>query len=361
MSEEAKAENTVNEPLPSDIRDEARETVVDVEFEPLFEKEAVTEEELMGEEIATDDKETAPSEPEGEKKEEPAEPPKEELKEEVKEEAKEEPKEEAPKDDKPDYSKPPPKGYVPIPALHEERKKNQSLQSEIAKLQGEIEAAKSSVALKSEFSDFKELSDKEFQELLEEDPVEAIKYDRKLRKFEEHRAAEKRAEGMRQRIEEEHKQITAAVFDEMVREVPGLRYKENRNEAEALIDFAVESGMDEAVLAVLTNPGTKIIPPGESAPLLLANGALGLLRLIKNAHGRANNKPDETKIRERIEKEVTDKLMGKLKQTETDSYRSLDSAPGASDTPKKTGKILSESELKRLNPEEYERYLMGEL
>jgi hypothetical protein len=174
MSEE-KTENQGLTPAEKDdaeIRENSRDDNADGEFGALFDEE-VTEAALMGEEEETpaeekpdekSDKEAAASESEGEEK--PGE----------KTEESEE-KTEA-KSEEVDYTKPPPKGYVPLPAVQEAREINKNLKTQIDTLQKTVELLQTQTAEKvtpedDEFKDFEVLSQQKFDELVEDDVEEA--------------------------------------------------------------------------------------------------------------------------------------------------------------------------------------------
>ena len=103
-------------------------------------------------------------------------------------------------EEKPDYSKPPPKGYVALPALQEERRNVQNLRAQVSTLQTQIEQDAQEVESKekeAEQEEFKVISDSEFEELLEEDPDAALLYEHKLRQHEKSKS-EERAEKTKQ-------------------------------------------------------------------------------------------------------------------------------------------------------------------
>jgi len=166
-----------------DVIDNVVDEVSEYDPEPLFEEESVSEEELMGEEVTEEN--AADSAPKDEPKEDPGEKPKEEPKEEEK--PKDEPKEE-PKEEPEEEPKAPPKGYVPQEALRQERHTNQELRQQLRDAQYQLQQAHEKLTQKpkdpddipSALKNFKELSLEEYDELVDEDPDEAMKYRARL-------------------------------------------------------------------------------------------------------------------------------------------------------------------------------------
>jgi len=176
----------------------------EAEFKPLF------DDELTEDETDQEDAEDQDTKEDGDNPEDPKE-----------KTATDQPKdgEKTDSEEKPKDGEKPPAGMVPIAALHEERGKRQSLQSEIQTLRSQLAARKAGLPENGEESvlpkDFKVLSDDEFTELAEDDPAAAVIYQRHLTKHVEQKTARESQE----RYEQEAINRT---FDEMGKIVPGL-------------------------------------------------------------------------------------------------------------------------------------------
>lgn len=316
------------------------------EFPPLFEdEEEHSEEELIGEpeEAPEGEEEAVTPPPEGEEEEPP---------EKDAEEGK--PEEEGePKDDKP------PAGYVPLAALHEERGKRQFLAQEIETLKQELQFLKESPPKDQKpEEEFRVLSDQEFQELLEDDPAEAILYDRRLRVYE----AEQARKLEQERIE---KEIVDRSAKAMLEVVPDL-YDPNSTTNQELSKFAVEQGFNEDYLPVLTDPRTKIIPPGADEPVLLGDVAVSQVKMLYNLYQKAKSSDRaaiEKEVTDRVTKEVTDRvtkeIMAKFKASPAQEYQSLASVPGNGDEPFDITRNLTPAQVDKLTPAQRRVYLGG--
>jgi len=160
------------------------------------------------------------------------------------------------------------------------------LQEKIARLEQEPELEEEA---------FKVLSDEEFDELAEEDPVEAVKYERALNKHLGEQKAKKAEGEARQR---QHYQDTLVVnqsFERMEKAVPGIHEEGNPINQE-LSQFAIDNGFDANYLQAMTAPGTLILPPGAKRAVLLGNGAAGLVEMIAKLRG-ASEASDPAKVR----------------------------------------------------------------
>jgi hypothetical protein len=284
-----------------------------VTFEPLFDTESVSEAELMGEEGEPKDDQQKPSET----KEEPAtSPPKDEKKQ-------DESKEDSPTEDKP------PKGFVPIQALHQERGQRQMLTIEVQQLKSELEALKSGKTEDQNAAphddDFNVLSDEEFDALLEEDPVEAIKYDRKFRAYEARQAEKAKSE----RAERQLIDQSVGMMEEAV---PGL-YDQDSDVNQRLTEFAIEKGFaDMDGLALVTDPRTKIVPHNGGKPRALGQTAAHFVVMLHNLFKEASLPKDdagrEKALMDRVKAEVTQELLGKIKQPTGAEHKSIADMPG---------------------------------
>lgn len=318
----------------------------------LFGEAVPTEAELRGEEGSLEGVEDpAPpqsSEDKPEPKDESSEAPKETPKEDPKEDPK--PDVEAKEEKKPEGGKPP-EGYVPLAALHEERQERKKLAKALEQMQEKMTSLES--APKKEAKEtgaeepFKVLSDEEYEELLEENVFEALKYDRRLKKHQDEQGKVAKA----QEAEKEIVRSTAKAIEEAV---PGI-YDDSTGINYALTSFAINNGFRADDVAVLTHPGTKIIPPGQKEPILLGKGAAAVVSLLYKFYSSEKElKPRlEKEITEQVTKKITGEVMGKLKKDT--GYKSLGDAPGNSDSP--TGKTLSEAQFNRLSAADQRKYL----
>jgi hypothetical protein len=358
---------TVSNPGPelqeADIRTNVEAHNEGVEFEPLFDDEKVSEEELKG----TTEENTADSESKGdeggESKQEEGE--KEPEKEDPKEDDSEkEPEKEPEKEEASNEDKKPPAGFVPQEALHQERQKGRALRSEIQRLSAENQMLKTPKPEEGAFADFKVLSDQEFEALQDDDPDEAQLYLHKLNKYNAHQmkvSDQKRAAEQAQQVE---MQILNESVEALEAILPGVTQGKNEL-ADKLTEFATTHGIDDGVLEVLTNPGTRVTTTkGEN--LLLAGGAVQFVDFVKSAYEALSKAPNEADLRKEIEAElrpaieaeVQKSLMEKL-QNDPTTFKSLDEVPGSGEksTNKHTG-YVTEAELARMSPEE-ERALLG--
>jgi hypothetical protein len=269
-----------------------------------------------------------------------------------------------PKDDqKPEEPKPepepekPPKGYVPIQALHQERGQRQLLSQEIQQLKAELAAAKTGRGddngqeAQAPDDEFTVLSEQEFNELLEEDPVEAIKYDRKLRIWESKQAEKANA----QRQEQD---VIARSIGMMTSAVPGL-YDQDSDVNQRLSDFAIEKGFaDLDGLAIITDPRTRVVPARGGPPRLLGETAAHLVTMLNNVFQDIAKGPDVTKAKsEQVKAEVTKELLSKLKQQPA-GHMSLGDVPG--DAGDDSGiRPLTESDYAKMSDADRRRFLGG--
>lgn len=172
----------------------------------------------------------------------------------------------------------PPTGHVPHAALYEERLHRQELAREVDYLHGELNALKAGQKA-DDLDAFKVLTDEEFDELAEDDPVEAVKYQRALRKHEEEQYSK---EVKRQTDQEQYyrdQTVISQSIERMEKAVFGIHEDGNPINQE-LTQFAIDSGFDPDYLQAMTSPGTLILPPGAKNAVLLGDGAAGLVDLI---------------------------------------------------------------------------------
>jgi hypothetical protein len=278
-----------------------------------------------------------------------------------------------------DESQKPPKGYVPIAALHEVRGEVKYLKEQIQELskakpspaESKPEAKKSAVP-----EGFEVLTDKAFTELADEDPKEALLYMKNLGVYQEEKRQaelEEQRNLLKQRDESANKekmqQIFADTEKKMEEFVPGL-FDENSTASKELATFANDLGFTDDMY-YLTNPETQIILPGETEPLLLGEQAASIIQTLATARNKINElsvkSADETKLREEITKEVEAdlrktieaELLAKFKTgPDETAFRSLTSVP-SSESPEFADKVLTMADYNKLSPEEQEAYLAG--
>lgn len=309
-------------------------------FEGLFDTENVSEAELMGEE-GTPEQVTEPDPKPSETKGAEPSPAKDEKKadEPVVEEGK------------------PPKGFVPIQALHQERGQRQLLSQEMARIRSELEAIKSGKATAPDVPkpdlvgpEFKVLSEAEFDALLEEDPVEAIKYDRKLRAHEAKEAQKAQSANQEQSLIERS-------IGMMAEAVPGL-YDEGSDVNAKLSNFAVEKGfMDLDGLALVTDPRTRIID-ANGKPRMLGETASYLVVMLNNLFQEVSKDDGNKALTEKIRAEVTKEVLSKITLPAGAEHHSIGDIPGdAGDTINLS--LLSEADFAKLSEADQRRLLGG--
>ncbi len=187
--------------------------------------------------------------------------------------------ESSPKEDKPEESE----GYAPHAALHETREMLKEEKAARKDLEDKVDKlAAEKAEPEPEMPDgFKVLTDLEFDELVDDDPQEALRYQVKLQKYEKQQAEAKKEMGARQA---QIDQVINQTVERIEKAVPGL-YDEDNSISKDLADFAINSGFkDENYLEVMTNPSTIIIPAGTNNPYLLGDGAASLIELLHNLH-----------------------------------------------------------------------------
>lgn len=252
-------------------------------------------------------------------------------------------KEEKPSEEK---VKKPPKGFVPLKAVHEAREKIDALRAELDTLKAEREAPKD--------EEFKVLSEEDFDKLLAEDIFEAMKYERKLRQYNEEMAT-------KQAAEKAERDAISKAQARMLKAVPGLFDPEAKVNQD-LAEFALTEGLDVDFLKAVTDPATKIIPRGGKSPILLGEQAAGFVEFLFGTYSKGSSEAEriakavaeaEVKTREAVTKE----MMAKIKENAAD-HRSIGDLPGVSDKIK-SGALLTEAELAALSEEEQRAYLGG--
>lgn len=369
------SDQVASEPTPQDIKEAPiRGAEGPTEYQgtdTLFGEKAPTDAELRGEIVENpESKEPDTSQPSGEEEKKP------EVKEESvddsksKEEPKEEPKKDEPKEEGDKPTKPP-EGYVPTAALKEERYLRKQLASELENLRAEFKAFRD-ISTKQDEPEFKILSEAEFDQLVSEDPHEAIKYTKKLNEY-ENQQKELRAAQEKEKAQREWEQsVVEKAVQRIATEVPGI-YDEDAPINSEITAFANENGLSPAYLSVLTDPRTKLLIPGQKNPIILGEGASELISMIHkvySAKGKDSRGAIEKELRTAFDTELSEKLAAKEKEVtervtkevmgkinEQPTYRSLGDAPGSGDTP--ISGNLTEAQFAKLSPEEQRKYLGG--
>jgi hypothetical protein len=270
-------------------------------------------------------------------------------------------------EEKKSEEKKPPEGYVPLEALHEERKSRKQLANELAQLRKEHEDFKSSILIADEvtdpdFKDFKILSDAEYEEMVEDNLADALKYERKLRMFQEKQRETEKKQALERNQKESFESAVREGITEMEKTVPGI-YDEDSKINMELASFAVSNGLSNSIIDIVTDPRTMVIPPGETKPVILGKGAASIVGMIykffqgeqSKEKGNGNLEKD---LREKLTKEITTEVMKKFK-TDPEGYKSIGDVPGGSDDAPGGKKVVNEASFRKLSKEEQEKMLRG--
>jgi hypothetical protein len=369
---EGTVKNVEAELSGADIRDNVEVHNDGAKFEPLFD-EGVTEAQLRGDD-ATGDK-VADPEPTGDNAEKKAEDT--EKPEDKKPNAEGKPDEKK-ADDKKDEKAEPPKEVVQeltkkdehiaglTTAVTQERQMVKRLKQEVQRLSAEnqtLKAPKESTDKEAaEFKDFKVLTGEEYDTLLEDDPDQAARYLYKYNRYRDYQDNVNRQRMSEHQAKNAEREIVTYGMQQLEKILPGVTQGKNEM-AGVLTDFAIKHGVAAEVLAVLSDPGTKVVT-AEGENLLLGEGAAQFVQLIKSTFEAISNVPTREKIeaelRPKIEAEVQEKLIKKLKQDPSGGFRSLDRIAGSGDKDTKsfTG-ILTESDYAKMTEAEQQAVLGG--
>lgn len=253
-----------------------------------------------------------------------------------------------------------PKGYVPLQALHETRSALKEAKTDIEDLKQMVQDLKSKPT-ETEEPSFKVLTDEEFDELASEDPLEAVRYQRRERKHLQEQADLVQADKEAADIEESNLRfiddVTTAEIANMAKLVPGL-HDEAPEAREAFKAKAVKAGFTNDMF-FLTDPGTKVIVRGETEPKLLGSLATSVMAVLAGIKDTAE--PDTIALEAKLRKTITAELITKFKAGGTKAFKSLTDAPKTSTKKQKSKHTnLSESELANLSEADQEKYLSGE-
>lgn len=360
----------------AEVRDNLELHNEGVVYEPLFKGEGVTEAQLRGEEDATGVEKASP-EPTGDdltkktetddkaKPDEKAAVDKAKADADAKPKADAEKKPELPKEVADEIAKKEEHIAGLTTAVGKERQNVRTLKQELQRLTAENEQLRQPKEATDKdaekFKDFKVLSDEDYENLVDEDPDSATKYLYKLNKYNEYQSKVKANKVNEGRAKSAETEIVNFGIQELEKVLPGITRGRN-DMVSKLTEFAVKHGVDDAVLAVLTDPRTKVITPqGEN--LIIGDGAAQLVRLIKETYEAVSSTPDRAKIeaelRPIIEAEAQKKIIEKLKQNPSMGFRSLDQLAGSGDKNAKplTGTITVADYAKM--PEEERRAALG--
>lgn len=255
----------------------------------------------------------------------------------------------------------PPKGYVDLRALQQERQTVSDLKGEIATLQAQIDDKE--VELEAGEVDqeaLKVLSDEEFEDLLEEDPDAATLYERKLRQKEQKEHAEKTAkDGQAKAVQAEAKAINGFVA-EIEAAVPGI-YDEGKEVMTKLVDHAEAKGFDLTYLNAMTNPATKFILPGSKKAHIMGKGATSLVTFLNSSLAAQNESEGlRAKLLEEVRAEVKEENKEYLKKFQNDAsgVRFLGDIPGDAGEIDDKG-TYSEKDFHEMTPEAEKKALGG--
>ncbi len=256
----------------------------------------------------------------------------------------------------------PPKGFVPLEAIHEVRGENRYLKEQIQTLQTQMHT----LQVKSEekpvevADDFEVLTDDQFEDLADDNPAQAAIYLRKLAAHETNQRDAADEVKHQAAFEEAYDNIIDTSVAEIEKVAPGIFDEDSKVQTE-LMDFAEDLGFTED-LYYLTNPSTKIILPGESEPLLLGEQAASILGMLVNAKSKTAA-PDTSALEAKLRTDITAELMKKFKTPDTEEYRGLNQVPKVDgETPELsslTGKVLTTDQLLKLSDADQEAYLAG--
>ena len=261
----------------------------------------------------------------------------------------------------------PPKGFVPIKALREARSTNSFLKGQMSGLQEQIDSLTNRTDSKKEddhdIETFEEMSEKEYTDLVEDDPAKALLYMQKLNKFQHSQYAKERQSDALSAAKANEKRIMTAATEQMAEIAPGL-FDEDSAVHDELVTFADTIGFSDDMF-YLTNPATQVILPGETEPLFLGDQAASMLQMLVTAKGKLASTVDklgdkahkklESKIRASVEKE----LLEKFKTDKDATFKSLQQISKAKDTKEFGESVLTDKQFTKLSEKDQERYLSG--
>jgi hypothetical protein len=253
----------------------------------------------------------------------------------------------------------PPAGYVPKEALSEARGEARYFKEQltareqvIANLQAQLNAkpAIETQAVKGEFDNFRALSDDEFEELADDDPVAASNYAKQLVKFERHQA-EKADREAKQAERAKDLGIKVNVAKTRILEI----LPDDATNAK-VAKFATEMGLSPDVF-ILTDPETQVLINGEPTPL--NNIAANLVETLANLMNKSGSQNEMTvdmvpdAIKEAIIAQAQESILNKVKSPSS-VKRSVSDLPSVNRSP--DGRFAGKS-YGQLSPAERQAYL----
>ena len=337
-------------------------------LESLFEEENFSEEDLSG---VSDEPETKKKEDEGEKEEgktkteKTQEPKKGQAKEKETEEESKPAEEESQKvKDKGSEDKPP-KGFVPLAALRESRELITGLRDDLQTAQKEIAELKKGTATKkqtSEEEEFKILSDEEFDQLAEDDPMEALRYERKLRRFEQAQLIKLQQEEDVKKSASKNQELIDKAIQKVSEAIPEF-FDETSNVSDEICGWVEKQGLNDKLISIISDPATLIWGPDEQKPVILGEGAADIVKILFKVKQEID-KADPEKLRAEIEKELREKLTKEISadvlkkvKSEGAKFVSLDETRGGETEVETTGSLLTEADYAKLDSKEREKLL----
>jgi hypothetical protein len=328
----------------------------------------------------TDDSEPSEDEDKAEETEVPEEETtEEETTEEPEEEkaAEEEPEEEKAAEEEPEGdSTKPPKGYVPLQALHEARARVTGLQAEVTQLKSQLYEATKPQKVEpplvtetevSEFKDFKVLSKAEAAALMEDNVTAGLEYMEKLSEYMDYssRLAKQQvidasAKAKEAQEETEAAKVRESVYTEFERLIPNIM-AEDRTVSNDWADFAESKGFSEDLFPLLS-PDTIISPAGKES-FKVGKNAVGLLKMIMELR-KVPSKDDlkkqiRTELTTELKAELGNKAVADIKSKKAAKPQMQDIPDAAKSTPKLV--VLSDKAYEKLSEPDKQRYLMGTL
>ena len=219
---------------------------------------------------------------------------------------------------------------------------------------------------------FDVLSKEAYAKLVEDDPSAALVYQHDLIEHNEivrtkaaedlaTATADANATAQAEYDQEETQDIVDTALAQMEKVVPGI-FGEDSKDHEELLTFADDLGFSDDMF-YLTNPATRVILPGQTEPLLLGDQAVSVLQMLVTAKSKladADKTTDVEALTATIRKEVEGELLAKFKKETGQEFKPLTSIP-KSEGGQNFSKVdnLTEAQIAKLPPDEYEAYLAG--
>lgn len=285
----------------------------------------------------------------------------------------------------------PPEGFVPLPALHEERAKRKAAADEAAYWRQQAENLRQAQTMRpadapaqpreiqvpehikedlarvpQEYVKFFTEDSKdglELREALEQEGPRAASILARSISVERAIAEERRRSADRDRDQamQASNQYIGKCVDAMQEAVPGI-YDEQSPIREALTSVALEkAGFAPDDLKALTSPKTMFIGP-DGNPYYLGKAAVSVVKLAKLAHESGDAtamKAREDAAFQRGKEEAAKEFAAKFKSTTASGFVALGDMPAATEQPG-ARTDFSEKALLKLNDADFDRMLRGE-